>query len=64
MNSAFAEFLKQESKQISKLKTLSFRLEGTKIISYKKKSVSFSENIRIPELKKSFGKFRQAGFYK
>ncbi|EMF72711.1 hypothetical protein LEP1GSC116_4805 [Leptospira interrogans serovar Icterohaemorrhagiae str. Verdun HP] len=39
MNFAFAEFLKQEvkgSKQILKSKTLSFRLEGTKVISYKK----------------------------
>ncbi|EMO88014.1 methyltransferase domain protein [Leptospira noguchii str. 2001034031] len=62
MNSAFAEFLKQESKQISKLKTLSFRLEGTKIISYKKKSVSFSENIRIPELKKIVWEVPAGGF--
>ncbi|EJO79727.1 methyltransferase [Leptospira interrogans] len=65
MNFAFAEFLKQEvkgSKQILKSKTLSFRLEGTKVISYKKKSVNFSENIRIPELKKIVWEIPAGGF--
>ncbi|WP_061247878.1 class I SAM-dependent RNA methyltransferase [Leptospira alstonii] len=52
MNSAFFEFLKKEktgSAPVSKSKTLSFRLEGTKVVPYKKESVTFREKISIPK---------------
>ncbi|WP_036096300.1 class I SAM-dependent RNA methyltransferase [Leptospira weilii] len=65
MNSAFIEFLKKEktgSAPFSKSKTLSFRLEGTKVVPYKKESVAFREKISVPKPKEIVWEIPAGGF--
>lgn len=65
MNSAFFEFLKKEkngSAPISKSKTLSFRLEGNRVVPYKKESVVFRETVSIPKPKEIVWEIPAGGF--
>ncbi|MBM9499266.1 class I SAM-dependent RNA methyltransferase [Leptospira sp. 201903071] len=65
MNLAFSEFLRKEkdgSAPISKSKTLSYRLDGQKVVPYKKESVVFRERIRIPESKEFVWEIPPGGF--
>lgn len=59
MNSVFADLLKKEK---AESKILSLRLEGTKVVPYKKESVTFREKIFIPKPKEIVWEIQAGGF--
>lgn len=65
MNFAIQEFLREEgngSKPVSKLKSLSFRLEGERIVSYKSESVVLRETLPLPLSKEIVWEIPPGGF--
>ncbi|EMO64519.1 tRNA (Uracil-5-)-methyltransferase domain protein [Leptospira borgpetersenii serovar Pomona str. 200901868] len=65
MNSVFSDLLKKEKTEsmfASGSKTISLRLEGTKVVPYKKESVTFREKISVPELKEIVWEIQAGGF--
>ncbi|EMI67439.1 ribosomal protein L11 methyltransferase-like protein [Leptospira sp. Fiocruz LV4135] len=63
MNSVFADLLKKEKiESVSGSKIFSLRLEGTKVVPYKKESVTFREKICVPEPKEIVWEIQAGGF--
>lgn len=65
MNFAIQEFLNNEeigSKPVSKLKSLSFRLEGERVVFYKSESVVLRETVRLPLPKEIVCEIPPSGF--
>ncbi|AXR59916.1 class I SAM-dependent RNA methyltransferase [Leptospira mayottensis] len=65
INSVFADLLKKEKTEstfVSESKIISLRLEGAKVVPYKKESVMFQEKIFIPELKEIVWEIQAGGF--